>query len=135
MIRKLLPSLVIGCLGPMALEPAPRPAMVFDVRRTPTVGEMIVSKASARGVPPHLAAAVAWRESKFQIGALHKNKNGTVDVGVFQLNSHYFPEAPRMSVEENISAGIDFIGEKIKQCRTEAGPVIRFAFTHGRCPK
>lgn len=133
-MHKILPTLLIFSLGPASLGvPDPKPVMVFDVRRVPTVGEMIVTEASRQGVPPHMALAVAWRESKFQTGARHVNIGGSVDSGLFQLNSRWHPDAAAMSVEENIAAGVGVIAEKVRRCGTDYGPTIRRAYTTGRC--
>lgn len=136
MIRKLLPTLVIAALGPLQTGPVQAaPFMVFDARRIPSVGEMIVKDAASQEVPPHLVLAIVWRESKFQTGARHVERDGSVSYGLFQLNSRWHPNAAQMTVEENIHAGVSYVAAQIKRCGTDAGPVVRFAYTTGQCPK
>lgn len=134
MKHQILSFLLIASIGPASLGvPDPKPVMVFDVHRVPLVGELIVAESVAQEVPPHLVLAVIWRESKFQTGARHINANGTVDYGVSQLNDRWFPGAATMTVKENISVSVKYIAALIKRCGTDAGPVIRRAYTTGRC--
>ena len=43
-------------------------------------------------VEPQLLWAIAKTESNFDIKALNKNKNGTYDIGIMQINSIHLPE-------------------------------------------
>jgi len=53
-------------------------------------GELLVN-ASAFDVAPALAFALCAEESAFNPQALNRNRNGTIDRGLFQLNSASFP--------------------------------------------
>ncbi|MDR3191480.1 MAG: lytic transglycosylase domain-containing protein [Treponema sp.] len=57
------------------------------------IAEMILDAAEAHKVPPSLAFAVAWEESRYRPRAVNaNNRNGSVDRGLFQLNSRSFPK-------------------------------------------
>ena len=50
------------------------------------------------------ALDIAYCESKYNANAVHVNKNGTRDVGVFQINSiHGYPEYQLKAAWENIN--------------------------------
>lgn len=51
----------------------------------------VLDAASQFNVSPSLAFALAYTESKYKIDANHKNVNGSIDRGLFQLNSYTFP--------------------------------------------
>ncbi len=52
----------------------------------------ILDAASEFNISPALAFSLAYAESVFKINAKHTNVNGTVDRGLFQLNSGSFPK-------------------------------------------
>jgi soluble lytic murein transglycosylase-like protein len=45
------------------------------------------------GVPPYLAAAVIQKESRGEVEAVSRNRDGTFDRGLMQLNSSWFKGA------------------------------------------
>lgn len=49
--------------------------------------ECFVSAGRYYGVDPYLLYSIAWVESRLNPRAINKNKNGTVDRGVMQINS------------------------------------------------
>jgi hypothetical protein len=52
----------------------------------------ILDNSKAFDVPPALAFAVSWEESRLNPSAInHHNRDGSVDRGLFQLNSRSFP--------------------------------------------
>ncbi len=51
----------------------------------------ILDAASQFNVSPSLAFALAYTESKYKVDANHTNVNGSIDRGLFQLNSYSFP--------------------------------------------
>ena len=51
----------------------------------------ILDAASEFNVSPSLAFALAYTESRFKTNANHTNVNGSIDRGLFQLNSYSFP--------------------------------------------
>jgi hypothetical protein len=53
----------------------------------------ILTNADAFDIPPALAFALCWRESRFNPLAVNrKNRNETIDRGLFQLNNKSFPK-------------------------------------------
>ncbi|MDR2134061.1 MAG: lytic transglycosylase domain-containing protein [Treponema sp.] len=54
---------------------------------------VILANADAFRIPPALAFALAWEESRFNPNAVNtKNRNESTDRGLFQLNSLSFPD-------------------------------------------
>ncbi|CAN1495863.1 invasion protein IagB [Burkholderiaceae bacterium] len=58
------------------------------------------SAAEFHGVNPHLLLAVLQVESGLNPRAVGKNTNGTVDLGIGQINSMHLPELQRYGVTE-----------------------------------
>jgi soluble lytic murein transglycosylase-like protein len=51
-----------------------------------------------QGVNPMILRAIAWYESKGDPGAVHRNADGSIDVGQAQINSVHFAELRRYGV-------------------------------------
>jgi hypothetical protein len=57
------------------------------------IAELILAAAKTHKVPPSLAFAVAWEESRYRPRAINThNRNDSIDRGLFQLNSRSFPK-------------------------------------------
>lgn len=56
-----------------------------------TVTQAILSEAEKNDIPLSLAFALAYTESNYNADAVNRNKNATIDRGLFQLNSNSFP--------------------------------------------
>lgn len=56
------------------------------------VTKAVLEAADAHSVPPSLAFALAWQESRFVPRAQGTNANGSRDRGLFQLNNRAFPD-------------------------------------------
>lgn len=56
------------------------------------ISDAILQYADEYSIPLSLAFALAHTESKFRINAMHKNTNGSIDRGLFQLNNASFPK-------------------------------------------
>jgi soluble lytic murein transglycosylase-like protein len=50
-------------------------------------------------VPPRLLQSIAHVESGYRTNAINTNKNGTVDIGVMQINSMWLPELAKYGIE------------------------------------
>lgn len=60
---------------------------------------MCVQKAAAyHQVNPQVLAAILQVESRLRPDAVRENSNGTVDVGITQINSVHFPELARSGI-------------------------------------
>jgi soluble lytic murein transglycosylase-like protein len=56
------------------------------------IASVILANADAFNIPPALAFALAWEESRFNPNAVNtKNRDGSTDRGLFQLNNRSFP--------------------------------------------
>lgn len=51
-------------------------------------------------INPYLLAAIAKTESNFKAHAVRRNKNGTRDIGVMQINSLWLPELAKHGISE-----------------------------------
>lgn len=89
------------------------PGSVWDNFPTP-YHTQIALKAREVGVTPSLALAIVEVESRFNPRAIGKNRNGTLDIGLFQLNSAYFCPIKHSSVDENIDTGLRYLRELIE---------------------
>jgi hypothetical protein len=57
------------------------------------IASVILANAEAFNIPPALAFALAWEESRFNPNAVNaKNRNESTDRGLFQLNNRSFPD-------------------------------------------
>ena len=87
------------------------------------VAVAILDAASEFNISPALAFSLAYAESMFNIKAKHTNVNGTIDRGLFQLNSSSFP---KLSEEEFFDPRISaYYGmSHLKYCIETAGNEI-----------
>lgn len=51
-------------------------------------------------IDPDLLRAIAWNESRFNPGAIGKNTDKTIDVGVMQINSQHFTELDTVGITQ-----------------------------------
>jgi hypothetical protein len=57
------------------------------------IAEVILANAAAFDIPPALAFALSWEESHFNPNAVNrKNRDESIDRGLFQLNNRSFPQ-------------------------------------------
>jgi len=70
----------------------------------------ILEEAEKNDIPPSLAFALAYTESRYRTNAVNKNKNASIDRGLFQLNNRSFPQLteeeffdPRVSAKYGMS--------------------------------
>lgn len=52
-------------------------------------------------VPPRLLESIAHVESGYRANAINTNKNGTVDIGVMQINSKWLPELAKYGIHRD----------------------------------
>ena len=68
------------------------------------IAEAVLANAAANEIPPALAFALCWEESRFNPRAHNRNRNETVDRGLFQLNSRSFPD---LDIDDFYNPGIN----------------------------
>ena len=56
------------------------------------VSAAILDAADKNDIPLSLAFSLAYTESRYKINAVNKNRNATIDRGLFQLNNRSFPK-------------------------------------------
>ncbi|MBF0201889.1 MAG: transglycosylase SLT domain-containing protein [Desulfamplus sp.] len=84
------------------------------------IARLILKESLENHVPVNLAFALAWRESGFNPRAVNKNRNGSVDRGIFQLNDSYRQEWSEDSfydAAKNVKEGV----LHLKQCLEDTG--------------
>ncbi|MDR1129111.1 MAG: lytic transglycosylase domain-containing protein [Treponema sp.] len=63
-----------------------------EITRSQELAQVILSNTDIFNISPSLAFALCWEESRFRVRAVnHKNRNGSIDRGLFQLNDKSFP--------------------------------------------
>jgi soluble lytic murein transglycosylase-like protein len=68
-------------------------AFFGEITQSLEVAQIILANADIYGIPPALAFALCWEESRFKVRAVNrKNRNNTTDRGLFQLNDKSFPK-------------------------------------------
>lgn len=65
----------------------------------PAHADCIDDAARAHGVNRHVLRAIGWHESRLRSAAEHRNRNGTVDLGAFQINSIHLPRLQAQGLE------------------------------------
>lgn len=89
------------------------------------IEQMIIAECKKWGVNPALALGIAKHESGLRADALSpKNKNGTRDQGVFQLNNAYFKLKNWSDPVENISRGVQHIAALQKTFRSDIDKIL-----------
>ena len=86
---------------------------------TSAIQDQITAAATAAGIPPSLALAVAQVESNFNPTAVSpSNSNGTQDYGVFQINSSNLASlgvTNPLDPTQNINAGVALLAQLYNQ--------------------
>lgn len=89
------------------------------------IEKMIIAECKKWGVDPALALGIAKHESGLRADAVSpKNTDGTVDKGVFQLNSKYFKLKNPLDPAENISRGVQHIAALQKTFGTDTNKIL-----------
>jgi len=88
------------------------------------IAEAVLGNSDEFDVPPALAFALCWEESRFNPNAVNRqNRDGSVDRGLFQLNNRSFPNLDLLmfySVDSNARSGIGHL----RQCLDSGGSEI-----------
>lgn len=95
---------VLACLALLASTEAlayTQATEKIHTQQGPAQPDDCVSQAAKyHTVNPWILRAIIQVESNFNAGALNKNRNGTVDVGVAQINSMHFAELAKYGIGE-----------------------------------
>lgn len=81
--------------------------------RSPSTEERIAFAAVDAGLPPRIALARFWEESRYR----HVDEDGNVlrgsldDCGIAQLRERFFPGSCSMTEDESIQAGVELMAE------------------------
>jgi len=67
-------------------------ALVLLTTVQPALADCFDDAGTYQSVNPNVLRAIAWYESKGDPTAVHRNSNGSIDVGELQINSIHFPE-------------------------------------------
>jgi len=76
------------------------------------IARIILENANKNDIPPPLAFALAWEESRYQVRAVNRNAT-SIDRGLFQLNNKAFPnltERDFFNPEKNAQHGLTHLG-------------------------
>lgn len=66
----------------------------------PSAIKLIQRTAAAHGLSADDMYRIAWVESRFKANAVRKNRNGTTDIGMFQINSvHWHSTCRHLAVD------------------------------------
>jgi len=66
---------------------------------SPAWADCIDDAAARHGVHPHVLRAIGWHESRLRPEAEALNRNGTRDIGAFQINSIHLPRLVRHGID------------------------------------
>jgi lysozyme-related protein Hpa2 len=64
--------------------------------------DCFLAAAAYQHVDPLLLRAIAWQESHANVTAVHRNRNGSVDYGIMQINSIHLPTLSRYGIDRNL---------------------------------
>ena len=88
----------------MHVSPSPRPAVPAASTASPPARPNAVLRscweqaADLHRVNPQVLVAIADVESNHRATALNKNQNGTVDIGIMQINSSWLPQLEKFGI-------------------------------------
>jgi hypothetical protein len=98
------------------------------------VAEAILANADKFSVPPSLAFALAYEESKFAVDAFNRNGD-SVDRGIFQLNSRSFPKLGRSDFYDpavNARFGVSHLQFCLREGGNEVTALAMYNAGHNR---
>ena len=85
----------VGVHGPAQAQAFDEAAVVTGPRQP---DDCVTQAATYQSVNPWILRAIIQVESSFNPNALNKNNNGTVDVGIAQINSMHFKELGKYGI-------------------------------------
>jgi hypothetical protein len=100
------------------------------------IAQAILDNTDEFDVPPALAFALSWEESRFNPRAINRqNRDGSVDRGLFQLNSRSFPDlelAAFFDIKSNARYGVSHLRHCIDSADSEISALAMYNAGTGR---
>jgi len=100
------------------------------------IAQAILDNTDEFDVPPALAFALSWEESRFNPRAISRqNRDGSVDRGLFQLNSRSFPDlelAAFFDIKSNARYGVGHLRHCINSSDSEISALAMYNAGTGR---
>jgi len=100
------------------------------------IAQAILDNADVFNVPPALAFALSWEESRFNPRAVNsQNRDGSVDRGLFQLNNRSFPNlenAAFFDIKSNAHYGVGHLRHCIDSSASEISALAMYNAGTGR---
>lgn len=99
-----------------------------------SVADAILDSATRHGVPVDLAFALAFEESDFNPRAFSKNA-GSVDRGLFQLNSRSFPDIPAEDAfkpDINADHALSYLADCLEKAGNDVAALAMYNAGHTR---
>ena len=100
------------------------------------IAQAILVNTDEFDVPPALAFALSWEESRFNPRAINRqNRNGSVDRGLFQLNNRSFPDldtAAFFDIKSNARYGVGHLRYCINSAASEVSALAMYNAGTGR---
>lgn len=91
----------------------------------------ISAAAQKYGIDPYILAGTLAQESGFNPSARHTNANGTVDRGIAQLNSAYYPKSIATNTPAAIDKAAQILAGNLHTCGSYTGAIT--AYNSGSC--
>jgi soluble lytic murein transglycosylase-like protein len=110
-------------------------AFFHDITGSEEVAEAILLNADYNDIPPALAFALCAEESAYNPRAFNRNRNETMDRGLFQLNSATFPELSTddfYNTHENARHGMSHFRWCLDTAGTEVAALAMYNAGAGR---
>lgn len=100
-----------------------------DIMGKEKIAQSALTYCNLYNIPPSLFIAVINTESSFNPNAINKNKNGSIDRGLCQLNNKTFPYLKKdefMDPEVNIKYGTYFFNWCLKKAKNNTVKALAF---------
>ncbi|MCL1993362.1 MAG: lytic transglycosylase domain-containing protein [Spirochaetes bacterium] len=101
-----------------------------EIARSTEIASVILENTDRFDVPPALAFALVWEESRFNPRAINRaNRNGSIDRGLFQLNNRSFPQLEVnafFNIETNAYLGVSYLRQSLDNAGYEIGALAMY---------
>ena len=76
-------------------------SVAFASKSAHAATDCFSAAAAYQSVNPLILRAIAWQESHDNVSAMHKNRNGSIDYGLMQINSIHLPALAQYGISSN----------------------------------